>query len=143
MAHHPPMTSMFDPNASSSSTRYSSAQMNSFIKPKPFAKQTAYRSADKFLSEYMFFIQAIHPKDPDMQAKCMYGHLEGRAASWYYTNVMDRPLMLNRDKMYAAFLDRFSGEDPETVVNGYKNRKQKPGENIEDYMTDMVSLLAE
>ena len=122
--------------------KYTSAQLSSFTKPKVFSRQTAYRSAEKFLSEYKFFVEAMHPTSEYMQAKCMYGHLDGRAASWYFTNVMDKPLMYNRDAMYAAFLERFSGEDPETVIKGYRNRKQKAGESVEDYMTDMISLLS-
>ena len=133
---------MEDLNSSDLQTKYSSAQLNSFVKPQPFGKQTAYRSAEKFLMEYKFFIEAMYPGNHNMQAKCMYGHLEGRAQSWYYTNVMDKPLMFNRDALYAAFLDRFSGEDPESVVKGYRNRRQKPAESMEDYMTDMISLLS-
>ena len=131
-----------DPNASSVPFRYSSAQLNSFVKPVAFGKQTAHRSAEKFISEYKFYIEPLYPDNPGMQSKCLYGHLKDRAASWYYANVMDKPLMGNRDAMYKAFLASFGGENPETVVNGYRNRKQKPEETLEDYMTDMISLLA-
>jgi len=127
---------------SNNPVKYTSAQMNSFQKPKPFGRATAYRSAAKFLSEYKFFIRVHHPEDPAMQATCMYGHLEGRAAQWYYTNVMDKPIMLNRDEMFAAFLKRFGGEDPETVTKGYRNRRQKKEETVDSYMTDMIDLLS-
>ena len=134
------------PNIGSPTTRtppgIPAAQLNSFNKPEQFAKPTAYRSAAKFLNEYKFFIHAMHPTDPVMQATCLYGHLKGRAAQWYYSTVMNRPLMYERDAMYAAFLTRFGAADPESLVKGYRNRRQKKDESVETYMADMVDLLS-
>ena len=122
--------------------KYTSAQLNSFQKPKKFGKATANRSAEKFLSEYKFYIRAHHPSNQYMQASSLYGHLEGRAAQWYYSNVMDKPLMYDIDAMYKAFLKRFSHEDPDTILKGYRNRKQKKDESVESYMEDMIDLLS-
>ena len=122
--------------------KMTSAQMSSFNKPAKFDKPTPYRSASKFLAEFQFYAQALHPDNPRMQALCFYGYLEGRASQWYFINIMNKPIMQNRDILFAAFLQRFSAEDPATLIKGYRNRKQQPKETVEEYCSDMISLLS-
>ena len=50
--------------------------------------------------------------------------------------------MYDIEAMYKAFLKRFSHEDPDTILKGYRNRKQKKGESVESYMEDMIDLLS-
>ena len=130
------------PDQTGTAGRMSSAQLSSFNKPKPFGRPTPYRSASRFLSEYKFYIQAMHPYDEKMQALCFYGYLEDRASQWYFVNVMDKPISINRDMLFAAFLQRFGAEDPETLIKGYRNRRQKKDESVESYCSDMISLLS-
>lgn len=121
------------------------SHMAGYKGPEPFSMPTAYKSAKKFINEYRFYAESVHRQGPnkrESQARMLYGYLKGRAKQWYETHVFDKPLIYDLEGLYREFIEHFSKEDPDTLLKGYRARKQGKDESVTEYINDMILLLA-
>ena len=80
---------------------------NSFKGPSTFSTGDAYVSAVRFLDNFKFYVQSAYPQKPEMHGRILHGYLGGKAANWFNTNIMGKPIVNDPEAVYAEFLRAF------------------------------------